>query len=209
MGLLSTLLAWHQADPPDAGERERNEVIYSFQGNRNPFIDHPEWATSALVQLDQAGELPVELNREPDKQHEEPGASPGFFVAWAKRPARARRYNCRMPVLLAYSTCPDAASAEAVARALVDERLAACVNQLPGLRSTYRWQGQIEQADEVLLLIKTTADRLDALTARLRELHPYELPELIAVEVRAGLPAYLDWVAAEHRPATRRRSGPE
>ncbi len=65
------------------------------------------------------------------------------------------------------------------------------------MRSTYRWQGGVEQADEVLLLIKTTADRLDALTVRLRTLHPYELPELIAVEVRAGLPAYLEWVAAE------------
>ena len=112
----------------------------------------------------------------------------------------AGRYNRRMSVLLAYSTCPDAASAAAIARALVDERLAACVNHLPGLHSTYRWQGQVEQADEVLLLIKTTAGRLDALTARLRELHPYELPELIAVEVRAGLPAYLDWVAAETAP---------
>jgi periplasmic divalent cation tolerance protein len=102
-----------------------------------------------------------------------------------------------MPVLLAYSTCPDAASADAIARALVDERLAACVSRVPGAHSTYRWRGQVEQADEVLLLIKTTTDRLDALTARLRTLHPYELPELIAVEVRAGLPAYLDWVVAE------------
>jgi periplasmic divalent cation tolerance protein len=102
-----------------------------------------------------------------------------------------------MSVLLAYSTCPDAASADAIARALVTERLAACVSRVPGLRSTYRWQGQVEQADEVLLLIKTTADRLEALTARLRELHPYELPGLIAVEARAGHPAYLAWVAAE------------
>ncbi|GAB3096967.1 divalent-cation tolerance protein CutA [Lysobacter terrae] len=105
-----------------------------------------------------------------------------------------------MPVLLAYSTCPDAASADVIARALVTERLAACVNRLPAVQSTYRWQGQVEQADEVLLLIKTTADRLDALTARLRALHPYELPELIAVEVHSGLPAYLDWVAAETTP---------
>jgi periplasmic divalent cation tolerance protein len=109
----------------------------------------------------------------------------------------AGRYNRAMSVLLAYSTCPDAASADAIARVLVDERLAACVNRLPGVHSTYRWQGQVEQADEVLLLIKTTADRLDALTARLRTLHPYELPELIAVEACAGLPAYLDWVSAE------------
>lgn len=102
-----------------------------------------------------------------------------------------------MSVLLACSTCPDAASAERIANALVGERLAACVNRLPGVHSTYRWQDQVEHADEVLLLIKTTADRLDAMTARLRALHPYELPELIAVEVRSGLPAYLEWVAAQ------------
>ena len=105
-----------------------------------------------------------------------------------------------MSVLLAYSTCPDAASADRIARALVSERLAACVNRVPGVQSTYRWQGQVEQAEEVLLLIKTTSDRLGALTARLRALHPYELPELLAVEARAGLPAYLDWVAAETTP---------
>ena len=114
-----------------------------------------------------------------------------------------------MSVLLAYSSCPDAASAEAIARALVAERLAACVNQLPGLRSTYRWQGQLEQASEVLLLIKTTSDRLDAMTARLRDLHPYELPEFIAVEVRAGLPAYLDWVTAQTASLPDHESGSE
>ena len=102
-----------------------------------------------------------------------------------------------MSVLLAYSTCPDAASAQAIAHALVEERLAACVNQVPGVTSTYRWQGRVETASEVLLLIKTTADRMEDLAARLRALHPYELPELIAVEVRTGLPAYLDWVAAQ------------
>lgn len=108
-----------------------------------------------------------------------------------------------MPVLLAYCTCPDAESAATIAQVLVDERLAACVNQLPGLRSTYRWQGRVEHADEVLLLIKTTVDRLDALGARLRALHPYELPELIAVESRGGLPEYLDWVTAQTRDETR------
>ena len=110
-------------------------------------------------------------------------------------------YNCRMPVLLAYSTCPDAASADSIARTLVEERLAACVNRIPGVQSTYRWQGQIEQSDEVLLLIKTTADRLEAMTERLRALHPYELPELVAVEIRSGLPAYLAWIAAETAPS--------
>jgi periplasmic divalent cation tolerance protein len=100
-------------------------------------------------------------------------------------------------MLLAYCTCPDADSAAVIARALVAERLAACVNRLPGVHSTYRWQGEVEEAGEVLLLIKTTADRLEALTSRVKALHPYELPELIAVEVRAGLPDYLAWVAAE------------
>jgi len=104
-----------------------------------------------------------------------------------------------MPVLLVHCACPDANSATAIAQALVDERLAACVNQLPGVRSTYRWQGKVEHADEVLLLIKTTSDRLAALSARVQALHPYELPEVIAVEARGGLPAYLDWVTEQTR----------
>jgi periplasmic divalent cation tolerance protein len=102
-------------------------------------------------------------------------------------------------VLACYCTCPDLVSAERLAEALVGERLAACVNVLPGLRSVYRWQGTVEHADEVLLLIKTTRERLDALAARVQALHPYELPELLAVEAAGGLPAYLDWVAAESR----------
>ena len=103
------------------------------------------------------------------------------------------------PVLACYCTCPDAASATRIADAVVDERLAACVNQLPGLRSVYRWAGGIERADEVLLVIKTTGNRLEALTARIHELHPYELPEVIAFEVAGGLSAYLDWVAEQTR----------
>jgi periplasmic divalent cation tolerance protein len=104
-----------------------------------------------------------------------------------------------MPVFLILSTCPDADTAQRLARALVDERLAACVSVLPGIVSTYRWQGQVEQASEVQLLAKTPADRRDALMARLAELHPYELPEILAVEAATGLPAYLAWVAAETR----------
>lgn len=104
-----------------------------------------------------------------------------------------------MPILLCLCTCPDAASARAIAEALVAERLAACVSRLPGLQSTYRWQDRIEHADEVLLLIKTAADRLDALTARVQALHPYELPELIAVEAAGGLAPYLAWVAEQTR----------
>lgn len=104
-----------------------------------------------------------------------------------------------MPALIVFCTCPDATSADALAQALVSERLAACVNVLPGVRSTYRWQGAVEQADEVLLLIKTTRSRLDALGARVRALHPYELPEVLAVEAHGGLAPYLDWVAEQTR----------
>jgi len=102
-----------------------------------------------------------------------------------------------MPILICFCTCPDSDSAARIADALVGERLAACVNVLPGLRSVYRWKGAVERADETLLLIKTSRDCLPALTARLPELHPYELPELLAVEALGGLPAYLDWVAAQ------------
>jgi len=104
-----------------------------------------------------------------------------------------------MPVLIVHCTCPDAASADALALALVSERLAACVNVVPGVRSTYRWQGRVERSDEVLLLIKTTHDRLDALRARVQALHPDELPEVLAVETVGGLAPYLDWVAEQTR----------
>jgi periplasmic divalent cation tolerance protein len=105
-----------------------------------------------------------------------------------------------MTVLLCFCACPDADAAGRIADALVDERLAACVNLLPGLRSVYRWQGRVERADEVLLLAKTTRERYPALEARVLALHPYELPELLAVEAGAGLPDYLRWVADQARP---------
>lgn len=103
------------------------------------------------------------------------------------------------PLRLLFSTCPDAASAARIAQALVEERLAACVSRLPGVQSTYRWQNAVEQAEEVLLLIKTAADRVPALQRRLGELHPYAVPELVEVEIAGGLPAYLQWVHAETR----------
>lgn len=106
-----------------------------------------------------------------------------------------------MDALLAFCACPDDATAARIAHALVDERLATCVNRLPGVRSTYRWQGAVHDEAEVLLLIKTSRERLPALRERVPALHPYELPELIAVEVAGGLPAYLDWVAAGVAPA--------
>jgi periplasmic divalent cation tolerance protein len=98
-------------------------------------------------------------------------------------------------VLVCFCTCPDTDTAQRIADALVEERLAACVNVLPGVRSVYRWKGAIECSDEVLLLVKTVAAQLEALSARIATLHPYELPEVIAVEASGGLGAYLDWVA--------------
>ncbi len=107
-----------------------------------------------------------------------------------------------MPVsaLLCFCTCPDPATAERIAGTLVGERLAACVNVLPGLRSVYRWKGAVERTDEVLLLVKTQPGRMQRLQERLLELHPHELPELVAIETDFGLPAYLRWIADETRP---------
>ena len=98
-------------------------------------------------------------------------------------------------VLACLCTCPDEASARRIATRLVEERLAACVNLLPRVHSVYRWHDVVEHADEVLLLVKTTRAALPALQARLQALHPYELPELLAVECAGGLPAYLAWIA--------------
>ncbi|MGA0588412.1 divalent-cation tolerance protein CutA [Dyella sp. KRB-257] len=110
-------------------------------------------------------------------------------------------------ILLCLSTCPDPATAAAIAGVLVDESLAACVNQLPGVRSTYRWQGAVHTDEEVLLVIKTTAGRFDALKTRLLALHPYELPELVALPVTDGHAPYLDWVRA-HAAAAATASRP-
>jgi periplasmic divalent cation tolerance protein len=103
----------------------------------------------------------------------------------------------RSQALLIFTNLPDEASAQALATALVSDRLAACVNIFAPCRSTYRWQGVIENAQEVPVLIKTSATRYAALEAAIRAHHPYELPEIIAVPVAHGLPDYLSWVAAE------------
>ena len=84
--------------------------------------------------------------------------------------------------------------ASLLARALVDERLAACVNVLPAMTSVYRWQGRVEQEREQQLIIKTGADRVTPLAARLRELHPYEVPEFLVLRVSEGSDAYLRWI---------------
>lgn len=100
-------------------------------------------------------------------------------------------------ILLVISNLPERAAAESLAGELVGRRLAACVTILAPCRSVYRWQGGVEQADEVPVLIKTTRARYAELEAALRELHPYEVPEIIALPLAAGLPTYLDWVGAE------------
>lgn len=102
--------------------------------------------------------------------------------------------------IVVFTTCPDEASADRIARDLVDRQLAACVTRHAGARSIYRWQGRLEQADEVVLLIKSTLPCFDALAAAIRASHPYELPEIIAVRVDNGLPEYLSWITENTLP---------
>lgn len=104
------------------------------------------------------------------------------------------------PVLLVVTNLPDRAAAEKLADTLIAKRVAACVNILAPCRSVYRWQGGVQHDEEHPVLVKTTRERYAALEAAIREAHPYELPEIIAVAVERGLPAYLEWVAAETTP---------
>jgi periplasmic divalent cation tolerance protein len=100
-------------------------------------------------------------------------------------------------VRLVLSNCPDAQVAQAIAHQLVERRLAACVNVLAPCRSVYEWQGKVCEDSEVPLLIKTTAASYAAVEALIRALHPYDLPEIVALDVTAGLPAYLAWVETQ------------
>ena len=102
-----------------------------------------------------------------------------------------------METLLVITNCPDEQSANTIALAVVEAKLAACVNILPRVQSVYRWQGKVESASEIPLFFKSTAASYPALETRIRQLHPYELPEIIALPISHGLPAYLNWVAAE------------
>ncbi len=97
-------------------------------------------------------------------------------------------------IVVALTTVGAAADAERLARALVEGRLAACVNVVPGVVSTYRWKGAVERDEEQLLVVKTRADRIDALREALVTLHPYELPEFVVLPVEAGHAPYLAWV---------------
>lgn len=93
------------------------------------------------------------------------------------------------------NTCPNEQVARAIAGALVEKRLAACVNIVPGIVSVYRWQGQLTEDREVLLIIKSTTDAFPAISDCIQSLHPYELPEIIAVPVDTGLQQYLSWIS--------------
>lgn len=100
-------------------------------------------------------------------------------------------------IVIVVTNMPDRASATKLARALVESRLAACVNLLADIESVYRWQGKIEQAKEVPVVIKTTASAYQRVQAAILKDHPYQLPEIVAVPVVAGLEKYLQWVAGE------------
>jgi len=100
-------------------------------------------------------------------------------------------------ILIVFTNCPDEASANTIALALVEAKVAACVNILPRAQSVYCWQGSVESATEIPLFIKSTAANYLALEKIIRQHHPYDVPEIIALPVAHGLPAYLNWVAAE------------
>lgn len=96
--------------------------------------------------------------------------------------------------IIALSTCPDEQTASRIAAKLVENQLAACVNIIPAIQSVYRWQGKIEQDNEVLLIIKTRKDVFSQLELLIGEYHPYELPEIVAVPIDTGLKEYLNWI---------------
>ncbi len=99
--------------------------------------------------------------------------------------------------MLILTNVPDTETARAIGRSLVESRLAACVNCLPQVNSIYRWQGAIEEASEIMLLIKTAVERYAEAEALIKALHPYELPEIVAFRMDRGLPAYLKWIEQE------------
>jgi periplasmic divalent cation tolerance protein len=108
--------------------------------------------------------------------------------------------EAEMPdAILVVTNVPDTDHAKAIARQLVECRLAACVNILPGVQSVYQWQGAVEEAGEVTLLIKTVRARYPEVESAIRSAHPYQVPEIVALPIEAGLPAYVDWIVQETR----------
>jgi periplasmic divalent cation tolerance protein len=112
----------------------------------------------------------------------------------------ARLDSSKEAARLVLTTAPDRGVAERIARDLVGRKLAACVSLLPSIRSVYRWKGTVEEAEEVLLVVKTTAGRIRELERRLAEIHPYELPEFVALAPEHVEAKYLAWLADETRP---------
>lgn len=120
--------------------------------------------------------------------------SPSASALPASLPPPARR------AVLVLTTWPADRDPAPLARALVEERLAACVNVLPEMRSYYRWQGSLQEDTERQILLKTTADRVDALRARLHALHPYEVPEFLVLSISEGSKGYVDWLIESVNP---------
>lgn len=101
------------------------------------------------------------------------------------------------PVSMVYVTCGTQDEAANIARIVVEERLAACANIIGDMRSVYRWQGSVTEDDEVVLILKTTADKVEAVTDRVKELHSYDLPCVVEIPLAGGNSAYFDWISAE------------
>lgn len=110
--------------------------------------------------------------------------------------------NAPNECLLAFSTFPDLETARRVARQIVDEHLAACANILSSVESIYHWRGQVEESSETMVIFKLSSSGFAAFETKLQALHPYDIPEIIAAPVAAGLPAYLDWVTRESAART-------
>jgi periplasmic divalent cation tolerance protein len=152
--------------------------------------------------------LPLRLRRAPGDCPARPRSS----ARLRRSPPPARALTCRStlavvrPIVL-LSTAGGVEDATRLARALVEERLAACVNVVEGVRSVYRWQGAVQEDAEALLVIKTTAERYDALAERLRALHSYDTPELVRLEVAGGDARYLEWLVGQVRPGSEDAAG--
>lgn len=134
------------------------------------------------------------------------GPAPYCRGEGARRLHRPAAHPCSLAAMrpmatrLLYATFPSLESARSVGRAVVEARLAACANILPAMRSIYRWEGRMEEADEVVLLLKTTAEAAEAAVAAVRARHPYELPAILVLTVDGGDAAFLQWVADEVAP---------
>ena len=124
-----------------------------------------------------------------------------FIICLAGKVQREIRNRTVTDKIVVLSTCSSREEADRIAYQLVDQRLAACVSVIAGLGSIYRWQGAVERAEEVLLVIKSSRALFDSLRARIEQLNSYSTPEIIALPIVDGAEGYLDWMTAELRPA--------